>query len=310
MDSAFLGHTRFSLYDPTSPSWRLSRQAGKQNRRSYERELYSPSRMRNRMAIFFDHSLPILENASGNHKIFHVVSYSQELPDSYAVHLRNAADRFPWLHLDRRTPENRKGLSLDDFARKSFSHGDIYAEFRLDDDDVLASTYFDALSEYVAPHFVGKYVSLGLGIQAYFDGSNFHEPRLEHRPKIAIGLARICTLDSGGRLIGPPRAPHTQSDRRAPVIVDSRAVQFLHTLHLDQDSGVDKPEGDLGNRFRNYLRQPKPDGELKESLFPGIRFREWDDSDQLRAVLGAHANFSSVWSLAQKARQYFKRPSI
>lgn len=308
MSSAFLGHTRFSLYDPTSPSWRLSRKSGRSNRRSYERELYSPSRMRSRMTIFFDHSLPVLEDASRHHKISHLVSFSEELPDHYASHLRNAADRFPWLSLDLRTPKNRKGTSLDSFARETLSEGDIFAEFRLDDDDLLASTYFDALGEYVAAPFVGSYVSLGLGIQAFFDGSNFREPRIEHRPKIAIGLARIGRLGIDGELVGPPRAPHTKADRKAPVIVDSRSIQFLHTLHLDQDSGVDKPEGDLGNRFRNYLQQPKPNGELEDHLFPSIQFKEWNDSDQLKAALGAHANFSSIYSLVQRARQHFRRP--
>lgn len=281
---------------------------GKQAQTRYEEYLYSPARMRSRVEIFFDYSLPILDEASRNHNVHHQVSYSQELPLSYQRHLEIAQQEYEWLHLDLRTPNNRKGTPLDNLARKAFSTGDIYAEYRLDDDDLLATSYFDHLDRYLDGAHAGYYVSFGLGIQAYFDGKAFREPRLEHRPKIAIGLARICKISDSGAIIGPPRVAHTRTDRRAPVIIDSRSVEYLHTLHMEQDSGVDKPDGDLGNRFRNYLNQPKPNDLLSAELFPGIEFGSLEDAEQIKMLIGAHAHFASLRGLARKALRYLRFP--
>lgn len=280
---------------------------GLKGRDRYADQLYSPERMRNRVEIFFDYSLPILNEASKDHHLYHQVSYSTELPGVYQRHLEKAQSKYEWLHLDLRTSKNRKGTSLDTLARTAFSANDVFAEFRLDDDDLLASSYFDDLSEYLEISHVGYYVSFGLGIQAYFDGETFREPRLEHRPKIAIGLARICMLTEKDKILGPPRVAHTRTDRRAPVIVDSRSIEYLHTMHLEQDSGVDKPDGDLGNRFRNYLNQPAPDDLLTDEIFPGVSFGALNSNEQTKMLLGAHANFASLRGFVGKAKRYFLR---
>ena len=303
MPTNFLGTTRFSLYEPTSPSWRLSRKDGRSDQDRYKRRLFSPDRMKSRIEIFFDHSLPLLAQGSRDHKLVHVVSFSEELPPQYRDYLENAVQQYDWLRLDCRGPENRRGISLDDLARESFSPGETYAEYRLDDDDLLASTYFDTLSSYVSESHVGFYVSFGLGIQAFYRDQTFLEPRIEHRPKIAIGLARICRVEPNGKITGPRRVSHTQSDRHAPIIVDSQSFQFLHTLHLSQDSGVDKPDGDLGNRIRNYLNQEKPESGTVNELFTDISVASMSDAEQVKLILGAHARTATLGSTLRKIKR-------
>ena len=205
MSYHFLGSTRFSLYEPASPSWRLSRYIGKKDSEEYLASLYSPSRMDRRVEIFFDHTLPIINEGSQGHHILHLVSYSEELPAKYSKHLENATKTYPWLRLDRRSAQNRSGMSIDNWAKQAFNAGEIFAEYRLDDDDLLATSYFDTVAGYLTPENVGKYVSLGLGLQAFYDDGAFREPRVEHRPKIAIGLARICAITEDNKVTGPRR---------------------------------------------------------------------------------------------------------
>lgn len=261
------------------------------------------------MAIFFDHTLPLLEESQKGFDLHHVVSFSAELPDRYQRHLTAAAATYNWLHLDRRGAQNRKGKVLSALARDKFTNGTVFAEYRLDDDDLLSSTYFESLSSYLREEFVGFYVSHGYGIQAFFDGETFKAPRIEHRPKIAIGLARICQITETGKVEGPRRVSHTQVDRYAPVIVDSKGIQFLHSMHFSQDSGVAKPDDDLGKRFRNYLNQPPVDhlAELYE-LFPNVRFESAiDDRTKMRALLDTHTNIPSIASLFASVRNRFTR---
>lgn len=308
MTGSFLGHTRFSLYEPSSPSWRLSRNAGRENPEEYFSRLYAASRMDDRVTIFFDHTLPLLEEARRDFDLHHVVSYSAELPDRYEHHLTTAATTYDWLHLDRRDAHNRKGKELNAWARDKFAKRTVYAEYRLDDDDLLASTYFQSLSSYLDHRFVGFYVSHGYGVQAYFDNGVFKDPRIEHRPKIAIGLARICQLTETGEVIGPRRVAHTQIDRHSPVIVDSKSIQFLHSIHLSQDSGVAKPDDDLGKRFRNYLNQPSVN-QLADlhKLFSGVRFKDSiDDKTRFRALIDTHANIPSIAAAIKSLRNRFK----
>ena len=263
--------------------------------------------MQSRQEIFFNYSLPILDQARSGMDLVHVVSYSDELPAKYQAQLREAANRYSWLMLDRRDSSNRKGLALEKIAREQFSQGDIYAEYRLDDDDVLAVDYFESLSNYLSESFVGFHVSHGLGLQTFYENGTFFEPRYEHRPKIAIGLARVCSIGAK-RILGPKRAPHTKIDQRAPVVVDSRSVKFLHSLHLSQDSGEDKPDGDLANRFRNYLKQDVPQSHDFHGLFPGVAFEETlPDSRKLKALVSTHSKPSVIAEITRKAAERFPR---
>ena len=293
-----LGHTRFSIYDPKSASWRLSRSTGHENEQRYIDDLYAPSRMNQRLDIFLNHTLPTLDLSKGHDNFFHVVSYSEELPDRYKHRLYAAAQQYDWLRLDLRTRANRRGKPLDDFAAELFERCSVYAEFRLDDDDILSTEYFSLLRPHVNEHNAGKFVSPSYGIQAFYESGHYREARLEHRPMIALGLARICTISNDGTVRGPRKGAHTRTDLGAPVIVDGRKIAFLHTMHLAQDSGVDKPDDDLGRRFRNYLNQPKPEGVDISALFPSVCWSEsFNDIDKTKLLFKSHGNRDSLSAL-------------
>lgn len=272
----FIGHTRFSVYDPQSPSWRLSRKYKSKDLASYKADLFSDARLKTRADIFINYSLPVIDAAIGNHHLVHIVNYSPELPERYQKKLKAAEDKYDWLLLDEQTG-SRKSLDLDTFAKSKFGTGAVYAEYRLDDDDLLSATYFDQLVNYIRPDLVGYVVSLGLGIESYYQDGIFYLPRVEHRPKIAIGLARICEVTPRG-VRGPKRAAHTSSDLWNPTIVDSRQPAFLHTFHSEQDSSVDKPFGDFTLRARNHLGRQLASEAIPDlnTSFPFVNFSSTD----------------------------------
>jgi hypothetical protein len=239
----------------------------------YRNELFGEERLSNRSRIFFNHTLPLLDRARGNHQLLHVVSYSAELPRKYRRLLKDAAKSYKWLVLDKRTRTNRKGTSLNTFVKRYFEPGSIYGSYRLDDDDVLAPTYFDQVASYLERPFANMVVSLGLGVQAFFHEGEFVNPRMEHRPKIAIGLMKICEYTYDGRFLAPQNIAHTRTDLVNAMILDSRQVSFLHSMHLTQDTHIDKPSGDFEKRLRNHMRLPEvaPETDLA-SVFPGVKF--------------------------------------
>ena len=279
----FIGHTRFSLFAPESPSWRLSRESQKSSSlEAYKKALFDERRLSARADIFLNSTLPILDIARRQHKLIHVVSYSSELPDKYRTRLEEAAAQYSWLELDPRESGASDGLSSHKFVRRNFKKGTHYGLYRLDDDDILSSRYFDQAARYLSEPFQGMVLSLARGIQAFYRDGEFLCPRIEHRPKIALGLMGICQYTESGEIIEPRSGSHTKTDLVNPVLLDSSEISYVHTMHASQDSGIAKPDDDFQRRLYNYLRQDSLDtGSVKlEKLFPNVLFDELP-ADQL-----------------------------
>ena len=275
----------------------------------YTSALFSPERMETRCKIFFDFSLPAIDKAARQHQLFHVVSYSEELPERYKSHLFDAASTYDWLRLDLQTPTNREDQALEEIAKRELRPGTIFATYRLDDDDLLGQSYFDSLGRYLKQPFVGSFISFSSGIQAIFDGSSFVDPRFEHRPKIAIGLARICEYRQDLNLNQPPRSSHTKSDLVAPVVLDGRSLQFLHTLHPRQDSLLTGKQGSLANHLRNHYKLPDALGDQSlETYFPNVDFTKGSSDTRLRLSFGDKENNPS--SIAGWAEQFAREVKL
>ncbi|MDK6814000.1 glycosyltransferase [Corynebacterium sp. UMB6689] len=309
MSYNFLGHTRFSLYEPNSSSWRMTRQKRDDGsgRDPYREALFDEHRLRQRAHIFFEISLPILDQAAKEVNLVHVVSYSDELPSKYKAMLEEASERYSWIKLDLRTSTNRKGLNLIDYGAKAFGKNVVYGVYRLDDDDILAPTYFEQCSKYLKSDFAGMVVSLAKGIQAFYSDGEFFGPRIENRPKIALGLLKVCKTDSRGRVLQPKPIAHPRTDEKNPVILDARQISYVHTMHLSQDSGVDKPSDDLGKRYRNYRQLPEA-SVADVSVFPTIQFNLEDfPISRSEAVIRTHLNHTSLINLMKDASRVLKR---
>jgi hypothetical protein len=96
----FIGHTRFSVFSPSSGQWRAT-QGRFSTPEEYRRYLYSDERLESRAWIFLELSLANLARWDGDHELMHIVSYSSSLPERWVGRLEEAAARYDFLVLDR-----------------------------------------------------------------------------------------------------------------------------------------------------------------------------------------------------------------
>lgn len=226
------------MFIPGTGAWRTSDGTAFATTDEYKQHLYSPDRLAVRASLFFEFSLPMLAAAAARHELIHIVSFSESLPLQYRDRLARAAGQHDFLRLDER-PDGAHATDPSDVIRREFASKEVlFAEYRLDDDDLLAVDFFEQLLPYVRASDVGRYVSLGSGVTAIYHDGQFHNARRCHQPMIAIGLARICVLHPDGSVTAPAAGRHTVADTVAPVVVDSRRLAFLWTRHIGQDTAV------------------------------------------------------------------------
>jgi hypothetical protein len=235
----FVGHTRFSLFQPGSGAWQVSKGSRFESATEYRDHLYSDERMQVRARIFFQMALPQLARSAQGFDVRHIVSYSDTLPARYQQMLEDAAREYPFLVLDR-CAARRSPLRPVDLVRKTVRRGEsvTFATYRLDDDDVLPTDYFAQVAPYVTDTNAGMMVSLGAGATALYIDGDLYNIRRCYQPMIAIGLLNVCHISAAGEITEPKVIAHSRSDRANPVILDSRDIGFLWIRHVDQDTSV------------------------------------------------------------------------
>ena len=253
----FIGHTRFSLYNPESVAWVASNGSKFSTNEEYIEYLFSEARLKPRFEIFVGESLPQLALASKNFDYYHVVSYSEHLPKSFEDILIEASDTYPFLildkHIDGKSSVNPHGLarSLYFGGSRTDDVGEAFGLFRLDDDDLISVDFFRQVSAYVTKANVGMLVSLGRGVTAVYDDGLYYAARESFRPLIAIGLLSVCSFESDGTLNLPVEVSHHLSDRSNAVIIDSRRIGYLWSRHITQDTALSyKDQGETDPRKR------------------------------------------------------------
>lgn len=274
----FIGHTRFSLFEPESGAWHASKGTRFKTVDEYREHLFSEERLAPRTEAFIHESLPQLEAASKGHDLRHVISYSDSMPERYENALKEAAERFPFVVLDRRV-NGRASTSPDEVAVDAVAtlhpEGGVFGRYRLDDDDLLPATYFDQVAGYVTSEHVGWMVSLGSGYTGIKMGDGYYDLRRAYFPMLALGLLSVCKVDDAGQIIAPAPSPHHLSDRANPVILDSRGIGYFWGRHPLQDTNVGR--GTLTrtqsiNRLRSNISAypPVPEEDDIEALFPAV----------------------------------------
>lgn len=260
----FVGHTRFSLYQPRSRAWALSQGD------NYKERLFADRRLIPRLRIFTDHSLRLLEIAQRGHSVRLIVSYSREMPGEYRTALHRAADNYPFVILD----ECVEGVGQANMVRTALQMMErrpgVFATFRVDDDDILPVDYFDRMSQHIRRDTVGSYVSLGRGVTATHDGEHFGKPHTVVHRMYSAGLLSVCSFDGQSTETPSPAQAHNRADEAAPTILDSRDLGFVWTRSLTQDTATVRGTDSLGELDREISRLPESNYEDVERLFPGV----------------------------------------
>lgn len=232
--TTFIGRTRFSLYQPGAASWRLSSRDSAAGG-TYLEQLYEPQRMRNRLDLLLGFVLPQIESSRDGHRVRHIVSYSDRMPAWVLDELRAGVGAYSWVQLDCHS-DGAIEWPLGRMAQLLLPSGGVFGSYRLDDDDLVSSDYFDQMSRYITSANVGTRVSLGLGAAAVYEDGTLVSVREIYQPMNSIGLLDVAEWQPASGLRTAPDAPHVLSDRYGPVILDSRRHSFIQTRHLGQDT--------------------------------------------------------------------------
>lgn len=238
MKQLFIGHTRFSVYTPSSNDWILTRD--KASEQAYREALFSSERMEPRMDVFLNITVPQLARAARGHVVRHIVSYSSYLPENYKLQLKQMAEKFaPVFILDE---VDEKGIGdIQSKAREKlandFTEDKIIAFYRLDDDDVLSLKFFDKLSEFVHPANIGMSISPSLGYTGIYRNGKVENCRQYYYRMFAIGLTAVGLFNKQTDNLYIPRSvSHTTTDRHRPVLLLSTEPLFFYTRSLAQDT--------------------------------------------------------------------------
>lgn len=275
----FVGHTKFSVYTPSSGAWRASNGSRFKTQDEYKKYLFSDTRLKPRIDIMLNFSLPQLALAAKTHNVVHLISYSELLPAKYEQQLIDASIKYPFLRLDKQKLGTR-WTTPDQIGKVLLSNsGDPHQPFgiyRLDDDDILPADYFDQNAPYIKEEFVGMQVSLGTGISAIFKDGQFYNARKTYHPMLSIGYTSIHKLEMNGEITKFPVAAHNLADRKYPVILDSKKLGYLWTRHPQQDTALGLVETDevtLRDTLKRHMDRHPAVQDLQElyASFPILR---------------------------------------
>ncbi|WP_346924510.1 glycosyltransferase [Rothia sp. (in: high G+C Gram-positive bacteria)] len=255
----FIGVTRFSLFIPGSPNWNLSSSTTVEE---YMQKLYSSERLDSRINIFVNISLPQIEKASKGHNVRHIVQYSSHLPEKYKLQLEDAKNKYNFLELFCNDSADHHSNIINtvakDISRNYSSDEVLYAWYRVDDDDLLGTRFFEMASQYIQSEHAGYCLSFGSGYTAFYNEGKIWDIRECYRPKTSVGQLYISKYTkSTDSFIEAPRQNHTQVDKWAPTIIDSRYPNFITMLHENQDGYKSKPDEKIIERiYREQSNAP------------------------------------------------------
>lgn len=299
----FIGHTRYSLFKPGSTKWRATNGSGYRDDEAYRAYLFSEERLSIRAEMFIGRSLPALEIASKDYNFRHVVSYSTDLPEKYKRSLEAAAQRFSFLVLDQQGPDD-SGLDIDILAQETFPQSAPYGVFRLDDDDILAISFFERMAAFIRAEFVGMQVSLPLGFTGIIEGGKYRNIAQMYSPLIALGLLGIHQRQQDGRLVAPKWVSHPKSDRANPVIFDAREPVYFRGLHVGNDTGITRDGGTPIQAAYKELSRYRPLSSTEVSDFK-VMFPTLGDSVPATSELSL---FEGIGVLEDELRFEFPEP--
>lgn len=276
--------------------------------------LFSSARLDPRVEIFLNLTVPQLQLAASEYHLRHIVQISPQLPEATKSRLREAAAEYPFLVVSEQATARGHNEDLDNHILEVASLVDspdgLFARFRLDDDDVLASDYFDQLARYVNAANVGMNVSFGSGYQAAFYSGVVFDLRSLYHPRNSMGMAQICRVRASGRIEWMSYSNHARSDLEVPTILDSRFPTVLSLKHNGQDTFAGE---DAGKKFDKATRllaaeQPADYGALSKR-FPVVRDR-CVNVQESKAILDSGPLPVALETDAQAARFKLSGPGI
>ena len=282
----FIARTRFSLFIPNSNGWNISR--NKEDIVEYKNKLYEEKRLNIRINFLSHIMLPLLEKASKNYKLLHVIEYSETLPNKYIALLKELEENYSFVKLnlydDSGIPEKKiNTIAIDYFDLKSYERDVWIGKFVLDDDDCISLKYFKVMSQYLTSCFEHFYISMGLGVVGVFDeNNNFIHCAEMYKPKINIGLMNVGRYSCKDKKIyfTSKGTAHMSMDKVNPVILDSREVGFYWSRHHHQDTRLNKTQQQVDKIISSLKALPEFNEEQFNENFGSDFYRKLQNFDK------------------------------
>lgn len=235
-----IGFVRFSvLYEKTN-CFAIGEKSG--SFEQYRSALFDSDRLNGKFDLFETFTIPSImgQSITPDKEWFRLcVITSTYLPAEYKARLENLCDNCDWLVV--REVDAREG-SLHRCAIEEIECfcdvGDLYASFRLDDDDSLGVHYIEDLLNYTKKELCGFGVTFAKGYTGYYDLSNARLSSVSNTyyPKIGLGLALISIRRMDVAYSAFDFGNHKRADERFPIILTADRPSYLRVLsyHGDQ----------------------------------------------------------------------------
>lgn len=250
------GVTRFSLFDPDSAAWRLTRRGDWPDAEAYAEHLFSEERMGPRCDIFCDLAAPLYQQMAEGHSFRQMVLYSAIMPQRWKDRLEQAAERYPvlWLIESEGGSPDVKSYLREHLRTHSSGQNSLVFAFRVDDDDLLSADYLDQVEPYVTAQHHDHAISFSSGFAALYENGTYTRVAPWHQRLSSIGQGSIGTWRAQEeRLALTLIGNHNRTDRGRTVLLDGRRPTFLQTRHIGQDTAVKETEPLDAERARSAL---------------------------------------------------------
>jgi len=230
---------RFSLVTPTaSNSWKMAKNASDFD--EYLSEILSIERLRTRIELFKSLTIPSIQGqVSSNEidfKIHIIVATSDLMPKEIKLELEliaNDQTNIKILYVPHTQPLFMK--MTNEYILNTSRQGARLVTIRIDDDDGLSLNYLASTIPYINFCKDNFCLSFTSGFVVEYKNKVFLDARKYTFPRIALGLAYICTRDSYKNIY--ELGSHIEVDRVATCFNVVSPDYFFWTRHGFSDSG-------------------------------------------------------------------------
>lgn len=230
---------------------------------SYKKNILDDSKLKNSLSLFSEVTLPsIAGNSISPEKEWFklVVLISKDMPEERYYELLEVTKSYEWCKVVPLT-EKQTIKDAGDAEVLSFidSKEEVYATFRIDDDDALSKYYFEGLIPYIHEKFINHAVSFPDGINGLYsnEDENYSLLKSVRHYYIGLGLALISNANEDNKHILYKKT-HLDIDKRHPtIIVPTKKPMFLRSFHAGSDL-ASKNKNRLNNFSTKGLEKKVP----------------------------------------------------
>lgn len=243
-DRVLLGMMNFSVISKNNRQYK----AGRKEYSEYKAAILNSERLKVREEIFFKYSVPMiikkhLELQNKNVKFIFSIAISDILPIELIRKFELLEQNYEFFNIIKVSEDEQHDweISLKSVLRKlNLSDFSIVGNFRLDDDDLLSSNYYDLLVEYLNEEYLGFYVTFAKGYVAFYD-QGYQKIHEIVKPYLAIGLTKIVEYNKLLDVFTTEnpiviKRSHTSIVSNSQTILDSRVVSYVWTMSLISDT--------------------------------------------------------------------------